>query len=116
MTMSRSSCTIAACLAALALLSQLCLVQGQNYHYSNGWHPGKRDGVKDALFRSSLNSEGNCRFRTYIYACINKLILDEIARIERNCLADDSLGSLKALLEPSAAPIGSKLEEDANKW
>jgi hypothetical protein len=56
-----------ACLLLLALPQG---VQAQNYHYSNGWHPGKRSDMGDYAMVEDL-----CSFRPKVLALINKVIV-----------------------------------------
>ena len=80
MSLPRVSST-ALVLGAAVLMALEGVAQAQNYHYSNGWHPGKRDGVaKDPLFGSE--SEESCRFRPWVLNFIRKLIM--VSRQEAN--------------------------------
>nr|BAB86782.1 GnRH-related peptide precursor [Octopus vulgaris] len=59
------------------LLLSLCLqTQAQNYHFSNGWHPG---GKRSAL------SDIQCHFRQQTKALIEKILDEEINRIITTC-------------------------------
>ncbi|XP_060077820.1 prepro-gonadotropin-releasing hormone-like protein [Ylistrum balloti] len=64
-------------LVAQLLLAGLlvAVVTGQNFHYSNGWQPGKR---------ASIASSGTqvCSFRPHIKALLLWIIEDEVKRIK----------------------------------
>nr|BCG29712.1 gonadotropin-releasing hormone preproprotein [Sepia lycidas] len=61
---------------AILLLSFCMHIQAQNYHFSNGWHPGgKRSGLPDM----------QCHFRPQTKALIEKLLDEEITRIITTC-------------------------------
>nr|AQS80512.1 GnRH variant-A precursor [Charonia tritonis] len=122
--------TMVALLAAVILLALLGTVQGQNYHYSNGWHPGKRGNgaLNKATFYRSITTENLCRYKPRVLSVINKLIQEEIARMERSCSSEEPINHLKLLMEGSpfhsAEATRQKLEEAVaededeamNKW
>ncbi|XP_076459411.1 uncharacterized protein LOC143292749 [Babylonia areolata] len=120
MTTSKAavSSTVLALLAITVLLGLLGNAQCQNYHYSNGWHPGKRgDGAE--LLRQAVLSHGSlpidnqhrCTVRRHMLHIISELITDEIALLEKSCSSDDHGNFFNMLLQRSpAAPDGIWLQ------
>lgn len=72
--------TLRACagllLTSLVLMLLQSVVHGQNYHYSNGWHPGKRSRpLMASLLRANLaTSEEACSFRPQVLTAINNIV------------------------------------------
>ncbi|KAK7446962.1 hypothetical protein BaRGS_00040220, partial [Batillaria attramentaria] len=53
------------------------VAHGQNYHYSNGWHPGKRSRpLAASLFRASMgvSSDDACSFRPQVIVAMNNIV------------------------------------------
>ncbi|XP_069124532.1 prepro-gonadotropin-releasing hormone-like protein [Argopecten irradians] len=70
----------------------VAVVTGQNFHYSNGWQPGKR-GAAMASSGSQM-----CSFRPHIKALLLWIIEDEVKRI-KSCGSsgyDDIINLLQA--------------------
>ncbi|XP_033746937.1 prepro-gonadotropin-releasing hormone-like protein [Pecten maximus] len=87
-------------LVAQLLLAGLlvAVVTGQNFHYSNGWQPGKR---------ASMVPSGTqmCSFRPHIKALLLWIIEDEVKRI-KSCGSsgyDDIINLLQA--KQSGLPV-----------
>ena len=59
-------------LGAAILMALEGMALAQNYHYSNGWHPGKRDGA--ARVPSFRSDNEDCRFRPWILSFIRRVI------------------------------------------
>ncbi|XP_059168702.1 prepro-gonadotropin-releasing hormone-like protein [Physella acuta] len=101
-------CTPATPTAVVALLVLLALVQtssGQSYHYSNGWYPGKKrsaqmagDSIIAGASGPAARFDEACNIRPDAVLLINKVIQEEVARIQKTCLADVPVG-LRELLE-----------------
>lgn len=71
--MSQNCSRPMAILSYVILMVLLGLVEGQNYHYSNGWYPGKRSGPSTLnIFRSS--SKDMCSFQPQVLSYINDLL------------------------------------------
>nr|BCN16217.1 gonadotropin releasing hormone [Pseudocardium sachalinense] len=84
-------------LAVVVMVSiQTHNVQGQSYHFSNGWNPGKR------------SMQDSCHFRPEVQNLVFKLIEDEVYRMlsDSSCLGGES--ALRNLLKkdlPYSVPI-----------
>ncbi|XP_052773338.1 prepro-gonadotropin-releasing hormone-like protein [Mya arenaria] len=80
-------------ITAFVLIVMACLdfgtVEGQSYHFSNGWNPGKR---------SSMSTE-TCHFRTDVQTLVFKLIEDEVLRMLSDPACFGGLPSLRNLLK-----------------
>ncbi|XP_060572581.1 prepro-gonadotropin-releasing hormone-like protein [Ruditapes philippinarum] len=61
-----------ACILLTTLVTMITIekVQGQSYHFSNGWNPGKRS-----------MQEPVCHFRQDVQTLVLKLIEDEVYRM-----------------------------------
>ncbi|XP_064606068.1 uncharacterized protein LOC135470945 [Liolophura sinensis] len=63
---------------AVAFVGLICLlchvISAQNWHFSNGWESGKRS--------SGLTE---CQFRPQVKALVNRIIEEEITRLQRVC-------------------------------
>ncbi|BFZ02742.1 hypothetical protein BsWGS_05781 [Bradybaena similaris] len=111
--------TYASLLLALLLIALVQTSLSQNYHFSNGWYPGKKRslsaaGSDSAGSRRSTSSYGAfedaCILRPEAVVLINRILQDEAVRMQRTCSSDASSG-LTDILETAA----SKLESEG-KW
>nr|ARE30281.1 gonadotropin-releasing hormone [Haliotis discus hannai] len=69
--LSRQGVTV----SVLLLLLTVHAVGGQNYHFSNGWHAGRKRG----------GDSTSCVFRKDILMLVNKLIMEESSRVAHRC-------------------------------
>ncbi|XP_053392926.1 prepro-gonadotropin-releasing hormone-like protein [Mercenaria mercenaria] len=67
-------------------------VQGQSYHFSNGWNPGKR-----------AMQEPVCHFRQEVKTIIFKLIEDEVYRMLSDTSCMGGVPTLRNLLKKDLA-------------
>ncbi|XP_025112352.1 uncharacterized protein LOC112575045 [Pomacea canaliculata] len=120
-------CLVTCSAACLLLALSSATVDAQTYHYSNGWHPGKkRSDIPSATFdvTGGLRKEP-CTFRPEVMQGISLLIQKEIARLQRSCVRDTSV-TFKDILQTALLRQGAdqtllknKLEEedeDSGKW
>nr|BCN16216.1 gonadotropin releasing hormone [Anadara broughtonii] len=75
----------------LLSLSLIYITVAQNYHFSNGWEPGKR-------------SQQMCEFRPQIKNLVLRLIEDEIERF-RKCSSGSGFGEIIDLMQNKPAVI-----------
>jgi len=116
-------------LTALVLLAEVCT--GQNYHFSNGWHPGKKRSPQALSLRpdlvasltSQLNhasagpsaagfstddrtQEAECGARLQALAIVGKMLQEEATKTQRACVGTTS----------PAAALRELLQGSSNKW
>ncbi|CAG5132022.1 unnamed protein product [Candidula unifasciata] len=121
--MVSSKGTHASILLALLLLALVQSSLCQNYHFSNGWYPGKKrsaspsSAVGDSGTSSTRSAssyvvpyEDSCTLSPEAVMIINRIVLNEVARMQRSCNSEASTG-LTDILENAAG----KLEPDG-KW
>lgn len=75
----------------LLSLSLIYITVAQNYHFSNGWEPGKR-------------SQQMCEFRPHIKNLVIRIIEDEIERFRR-CSSGPHFGEIIDLIQNKPAVI-----------
>ncbi|KAH9494898.1 hypothetical protein Btru_015952 [Bulinus truncatus] len=100
--MSYCLVTISSLVLCLALVH---LTEGQNYHFSNGWYAGRKRSapsynsvhtVLDSL--SKTPPDDSCNVRPEAILLINKIIQEEVSRIQKVCTSDTTSG-FRELLE-----------------
>nr|ARS01378.1 gnrh [Deroceras reticulatum] len=110
--------TLAVTILVLALVQHSL---SQNYHFSNGWYPGKK---RSAATTSAANSDSGrrrgasasgaldeaCGISPYALLLINRIVQDEVARLQKSCSPDLPSGFTE-ILENAA----NTLESDS-KW
>nr|WJJ61218.1 gonadotropin-releasing hormone [Azumapecten farreri] len=102
--MSSYTQTLMAQLLLVGLL--VAVVSAQNFHYSNGWQPGKR---------ASMVTSGTqvCSFRPHIKALLLWIIEDEVKRI-KSCGSsgyDDIINLLQS--KQSGLPLTPGMSSDS---
>ncbi|KAI8797685.1 gonadotropin-releasing hormone/corazonin protein [Biomphalaria glabrata] len=87
-------------------LALLHISQAQNYHFSNGWYAGRKRSAptypsQSPIFDSETGSssiDASCNISPESIFLINKILQEEVARIQKVCTSGPSSG-LRALLE-----------------
>nr|QIH29241.1 gonadotropin-releasing hormone/corazonin protein [Lymnaea stagnalis] len=105
----------------LVLLAVVHTTTAQNYHFSNGWYAGKKrsspsytghiigDSSSEAV-RGPRTADEACNIRPEAVLLINRIIQEEVARIQKVCTAETPSG-LREILENAATRLDSE-----SKW